>query len=322
MRQETLDSLSILLSPGPVRPTSEPPPQRNASEPSDSRRHKRLLVLLLALGVGGYVMYANRRMPVGPQEGVGVSWPDQCQPSVQTRFRVATYNIHRGKGTDGVQDLGRTAKVLADADVVGLNEVAGPARPGQSDQAGRLGEELGIGWLFAPSQRRWHMYHFGNGLLSRLAVGRWTIEPLIHDKTAHSHRNVLTAKIMVGPQPVTVLITHIARSAIHPTQLRDVLTEFRKHTPAILIGDLNTKADHPLLLDFFADSDNVDAIGVALAEADSSERIDWIITRGMRVLAGGMEPTGVSDHPCYWVDVEVAGTTVDASTTAATSAER
>jgi endonuclease/exonuclease/phosphatase family metal-dependent hydrolase len=234
---------------------------------------------------------------------------------------VATYNIHRGKGTDGVRDLGRTAKVLADADVVGLNEVAGPTLPGQRDQAGRLGGELGIGWLFAPSQRRWHMYHFGNGLLSRLAVGRWTIEPLIHDKTAHSHRNVLTAEIMVGPQPVTVLITHIARNAIHPTQLRDVLTEFRKHTPAILIGDLNTTADHPLLINFFADSDNVDAIGVALAEADSSGRIDWIITRGMRVLAGGMEPTGVSDHPCYWVDVEVAGTTADASL-AATVAER
>ncbi|MBN1361964.1 MAG: endonuclease/exonuclease/phosphatase family protein [Sedimentisphaerales bacterium] len=260
----------------------------------------------MALCAALFVAHANRRTPVEPQSGTGVHRPEGSKPVVQARFRVATYNIHRGKGTDGVRDLDRTADVLREADLVGLNEVGGPAFPGGSDQARQLGEALKIGWLFAPNQRRWYMYHFGNGLLSRPAVGPWTSEPLVyHEDRSRSHRNLLTASIAAGPQPVTVMVTHLDRGEIRPDQLSDVLVEFREHEPAILMGDFNTDATDPLLIELFADSNNVDAIGAALGDADQPGRIDWIITRGMTVLSGGMEPVGVSDHPCYWVDVQV-----------------
>jgi endonuclease/exonuclease/phosphatase family metal-dependent hydrolase len=295
----------------------------DSHEPSGRSRRQRLLLALLALGIGLYVTYAGRRTAVEPQEGIGISWPDHCQPVAKTRFRVATYNIHRGKGTDGVRDLRRIARVLAEADVIGLNEVAGPAFPGQSDQAEQLGKALEIGWLFAPNQRRWHMYHFGNGLLSRLAVGPWTSEPLVYDSDrSRSHRNLLTTQITVAQCPVTVMITHLDRGEIRSDQLEDVLEAFEEHEPAILMGDFNSDPDDPLLTAFFADSNNVDAIGAGLTEADSSGRIDWIITRGMRVLSGGLEPVGVSDHPCYWVDVEVTATNVDANSPMTRFAER
>ena len=268
----------------------------------------RLLIALLALGVVLGGAHAGRRTPVKAQQGVGISWPDGSTPVAKTHFRIATYNIHRGRGTDAVRDLSRTAGVLRDADLVGLNEVAGPALWGGADQAEQLGQDLTSGWQFAPNQVRWHRYYFGNGLLSRLDVGRWTSEPLVYDRAkSSSHRNRLTAEIKAGLQPITFMVTHLDRGEIRPSQLKHVLDEFAGHTPAVLVGDFNTTARDPVLVAFFADANNVDAIAQALGAADDKGRIDWIITRGMNVLSGGTEPPGVSDHPCYWVDVEISG---------------
>ena len=312
----------ILLGVDPAHHTPERAPHPNHKKRCGPARRRSLAIVLLALCVALYAAYAGRRTPVEPQRGVGISRPSDCQPITQTRFRVATYNIHRGKGTDGARDLNRTAGVLHEADIVGLNEVGGPAFWGQSDQTEQLGRNMKIGWLFAPNQRRWHMYHFGNGLLSRFPVGRWTSEPLVYRKNmSRSPRNLLTAEIEVGEQLVTVMVTHLDRGEIRPTQLKNVLDEFRRYEPAILMGDFNSNVDDPLLAEFLADSNNVDAIKATLGEAGNGGRIDWIITRGMRVLSGGMEPTGVSYHPCYWVDVEVPATNIDSNPAAAEAPE-
>jgi len=289
----------------PHSPDDKPPAEAGRRMTASHRRRRRVL-LVLALGIALYATYAGRRTPVEPQHGVGISWPEAAQPVAKTPFRVAIYNIRRGKGTDGVRDLSRTAAVLRGADLIGLNELAGPTLWGRGDHAERLGQSLGIGWQFAPNQYRWHRYHFGNGLLSRLEVGRWTSEPLIYERgKSHSHRNLLKAEVMVAGRPIVFMVTHLDRGAIRPAQLQHVLDEFVQYNPAILAGDLNTTAADPLLIAFFADSNNVDAIARALDAADDRGRIDWIITRGLRVLGGGMEPVGVSDHPCYWVDVEL-----------------
>ncbi len=307
----------ILLGVDPANYTPKAAPPSGLKKRRGPTPRRSLGIVLLALCLTLYAVYAGRRTPVEPQRGLGIFWPSDCQPVTPTRFRVATYNIHRGKGTDGTRDLDRTTGVLREADIVGLNEVGGPAFWGRSDQAEQLGRNMRIGWLFAPNQRRWHMYHFGNGLLSRFAVGRWTSEPLVYDRnTSRSARNLLTAEIEVGEQPVTVMVTHLDRGEIRPAQLEYVLDEFRQYEPAILMGDFNSDVDDPLLAEFLADSNNVDAIETTLGEAGDGGRIDWIITRGMRVLSGGMEPTGVSDHPCYWVDVEVPATNVDSTPSA------
>jgi endonuclease/exonuclease/phosphatase family metal-dependent hydrolase len=299
----------LLLAANPVDRTPEPAVPYTRKKGCGGARRRRVWVVVLALCVALYAAYAGRRTPVEPQRGVGISWPADCRPISKTPFRVATYNIHRGKGTDGIRDLKRTAGVLREADIVGLNEVGGPAFWGRSNQAKQLGQSMKIGWLFAPNQRRWHMYHFGNGLLSRFAVEEWTSEPLVYSKTkSRSHRNLITAQVQVGQQPVTVMVTHLDRGEIRPTQLKDVLDEFCQYQPAILMGDFNSEADDPLLVEFFADSNNVDAIEATLGDAGDGGRIDWIITRGVTVLSGGMEPKGISDHPCYWVDVEVPAT--------------
>jgi endonuclease/exonuclease/phosphatase family metal-dependent hydrolase len=269
------------------------------------RRGRNLAILVLALCIVFYTASASRRIPVEPQRGIGISWPHGTDPMPKTCFRVATYNIHRGKGSDGVRDLRRTADVLRDADLVGLNEVGGPAFWERADQVEQLADILQTGWHFAPNEYRWHRPHFGDGLLSRLAVARWTSVPLDYDEArSHNYRSLLTAEFVAGGRPITFMVTHLDRGPIRSVQLRHTLGEFAAHTRAVLVGDLNTRAADPILAAFFGDANNVDAVAQVLGATDSPDRVDWIITRGMKVLSGGMEPNGVSDHPCYWVDVE------------------
>src|SRR6187431_2541696 len=84
--------------------------------------------------------------------------------------RVATYNIHRGRGLDGRTRIERIAGVLAsvDADIVALQEVVGasPLKPGQ---AAELGAALGMGWVMSPT-RHLRGALFGNVVLTRFPV--------------------------------------------------------------------------------------------------------------------------------------------------------
>ena len=268
---------------------------------------RRVILLFLAGGAVIYGAYAGRRVPVPAHEGTGLTWPVGAAPLIRAQMRISTYNIHRGKGLDGVRNLDRIAEVIGGADLMVLNEVGGPPFPRQWDQAHQMGELLGVGWLYAPNQRRWHMDHFGNALLSRVAIGGWRHTPLVyHREESHSHRSLLETQITLQCRPVTVLATHLDRGAIRPVQLQFVLQLFQTHRPAMLLGDFNTTERDPILSAFLADANNVDAIGFALGDADDSGRVDWILTRGLDVLNGGMKPVGASDHPFYWVDVTLS----------------
>ncbi len=269
-----------------------------------NRASWKLWVLAFLLVLGLYLPYAGRRTPVEPRQGTAIHWPEGIQSVSSRACRIATYNIHRGKGTDGLRDLGRIAEVLKGVDLTGLNEVGGPAFFGQPDQAMHLGQTLKVGWLFAPNQRRWHMEHFGNGLLCRLRVKEWSQVPLLYDKDrSHSHRNLLRLRVMLDQEAVPVFITHLDRGEIRTSQLLYALQIFASCETAVLMGDLNSRETDPVLAGFLADANNVDAVEHALGEQDPPGRIDWILVRGLDVKSGGMHPTGVSDHPCFWVDV-------------------
>ncbi len=66
-------------------------------------------------------------------------------------LRVATFNIDGGVGTDGKFDLRRTAAVIGQRDIVGLEEVHGGGFPDGPDGAQVLGAELHMPWLFCVS---------------------------------------------------------------------------------------------------------------------------------------------------------------------------
>ena len=91
--------------------------------------------------------------------------------------------------------MDRVAECLKGLDFVALQEVHGP-RPWQRlDQAGELGQRLGLAWLFAPNTRDWYCLDSGNGLLSGLPVEFWQRIPLA-DYGGRGFRNA----VLVGLQ--------------------------------------------------------------------------------------------------------------------------
>jgi endonuclease/exonuclease/phosphatase family metal-dependent hydrolase len=156
--------------------------------------------------------------------------------------RVATYNIHRGRGLDGRTRLERIAAVLAtiDADIVALQEVVGASslKPGQ---AAELGAALGMGWVMAPT-RHFRTALFGNVVLSRYPV-RHHVQ---HDLTWQTcePRNVQRVDLEVGGAHVLHLYNvHLGTALLErrhqAARLAGLVHDKRVTGPKIVLGDFN-----------------------------------------------------------------------------------
>jgi endonuclease/exonuclease/phosphatase (EEP) superfamily protein YafD len=75
--------------------------------------------------------------------------------------------------------------------------------------------------------------------------------------------------------------------------------------PAVLVGDLNTGRGDPAIQAVLAAPGVVDPVGGERLP-DQSERIDWILVRGLRGVDAGIRDSGASDHPLIWAELEVA----------------
>jgi len=276
------------------------------------KRRRLIWVGVLVLLVGLLVWDAGRHRPAGPAFGTQLEGRLPEWPAQRHTVRLATFNIHFGKGDDGHEDLARTAECLAGLDFAALQEVRSRAFPRPRDQAKWLAEQVGAGWLFAPAVRRWHHAASGNAALSRLPARSWQRIPLpqVHD---YSHRNAVLIELewprpdpAQQPDPtVRVLITHLNQR--HPGE-----REIQFHTvtrlflalraPAVLMGDLNCRADDPLMRGLLGHEGVCDAVGEILGP-QAGPHIDWIITRGLKVVGAGIRETATSDHPVVWADV-------------------
>ncbi|HZS32162.1 MAG TPA: endonuclease/exonuclease/phosphatase family protein [Methylomirabilota bacterium] len=152
------------------------------------------------------------------------------------RLRVATYNIHRGRGLDGRERLDRIAAVLGElkADVVALQEVF-------QDQAWSLAEAIGASVVFGPT-RRLPNGLYGNVCLSTLplvAHARYNLTCLPFEP-----RGCLRADIDVGEAaPLHVLNVHLGlgyRERIRQVRmLSHIFGHARLPGPRVLLGDFN-----------------------------------------------------------------------------------
>jgi endonuclease/exonuclease/phosphatase family metal-dependent hydrolase len=300
--------LKAVLDPhGQREPSDTPPPSTVIS------RRLRMALLLLAAAVAGWV--GSLRLATGPASGARLLPPPRPMTTVRTtpaaglatacppRLRLATFNIHTGRGTDRREDLDRIARLLEGFDVVGLNEVRGPYWWEKRDQACRLAERLHLPWLHAPAERRWLYGTFGNAVLARLPCTAWQRIPLARLR-GKSCRNVLLVRFTWNGGSLHVLITHLDRHSDldRREQLRTVGELFLALAePAVLMGDLNTPRADPALARLLAAPGVLDP----LAELDPTgpDHIDWILIRGLRPTAAGMVHTPASDHPLVWVEL-------------------
>jgi endonuclease/exonuclease/phosphatase family metal-dependent hydrolase len=220
-------------------------------------------------------------------------------------LRIATFNVRRGKGVDGVEDIGRISGAIERFDVVGLNELSGFAR-GAEHQLELLARRGGYGFVNAPTERRMGRDAFGNGLLSRREVKAWRIKPLVRT-TDKGYRNVLEADVLVGEVWVRVIATHLDRSADREAQLGRVIGMFLEHNgPVVLMGDLNSDATDEQIAGLLRREDVLETLR-AVGERTPERQIDWMFVRGMKLRDAGWEDRGYSDHPMLWAELELGG---------------
>lgn len=289
------------------------------STTSDETVHKPSYIwlwsLIFLLIISHYRLSAMKR-PFPAASGVKIHAPIEWKDNGIRKIRVSTYNIHHAKGEDGVTDISRTASLLVKDDIVGLQEVSAPTLFWGDDQAAQLAEILETGWLFSPSQERYYQTSTGNSLLSRLPIQAWHSQPLAWmddlEGSARSrrYRNMIVADLMLGGKTVKLFVTHLDRGQIRHSQLKSVLQQFDLYDSAILMADLNTYPNDTVLQAWLTENPEADAIAVAMNEHPAHSwgeelRLDWILIRGFRVLNGGFEPVGISDHPYLWVELEL-----------------
>ena len=155
--------------------------------------------------------------------------------------RIATYNIHRGRGLDGRTRLQRIAAVIAavDADIVALQEVIGasPVKPGQ---AAELGASLGMGWVMAPTR------HLRNALFGNVVLSRFPVKHHVqHDLTWKTcePRNVQRVDLEVGAHVLHLYNVHLGTALLErrhqATRLASLVHDRRVTGPKIVLGDFN-----------------------------------------------------------------------------------
>ena len=155
-------------------------------------------------------------------------------------FRIATYNIHRCIGRDGIADPQRIAGVLAamDADLVALQEVAfNPGAPGDVLQF--LAEAAGAKAIAGPTLRE-AKGRYGNAVLSRIEpreVRRADISV-----PGREPRGALQLVLETTAATVSVLATHLGLSVEERrrqmARLAMLLDESVSEV-TVLLGDFN-----------------------------------------------------------------------------------
>jgi endonuclease/exonuclease/phosphatase family metal-dependent hydrolase len=158
-----------------------------------------------------------------------------------TSVRLASYNVHRAIGRDGVLHPERILGVLKeiDADVYALQEIE--AHDGGSDMLGWLAKGIGAEAIAGTTLLR-NDGHYGNGLLARChCIVRSELVDL--SWRSREPRGAICADLEFGNgQLLKVVATHLGlRPAERREQVERLVQLFSWHEQerAVLMGDLN-----------------------------------------------------------------------------------
>lgn len=153
---------------------------------------------------------------------------------------LATYNIHRCVGRDGVFDQARTIEAIKaiDSDVIALQEVDSLTGTG-IDFLSYLARETGLTAIAGPTLF-YHTGHYGNAVLTKarvLAVRRFGLAT-----EGREPRGALDLDLSHNGTTFQVVATHLGlRPWERRFQIRRLLEMFRsgEERPTALLGDFN-----------------------------------------------------------------------------------
>ena len=123
-------------------------------------------------------------------------------------FRIATYNIHKGRGMDGRVRIDRILRVLrgVGADIIALQEVINhEERSPEDHQARYLADQLG--YFYGVGETRRH----SGGVYGNVTLSRWKFELCRHvdlSVAGREPRGALRTDICVGQELLHIFNVH------------------------------------------------------------------------------------------------------------------
>ncbi len=160
-------------------------------------------------------------------------------------FRIATYNIHKGRGLDGRIRMERIARVVEqiDADILVLQEVVShEGRSIEDHQASYLADRFGYHARIGETRK-----HHG-GIYGNVTLSRWSFDLARHvdlSVAGREERGVLRTDIRVGSQLLHVFNVHLGTAhrerRTQAVRLIDesLLRAIDISGPRIVLGDFN-----------------------------------------------------------------------------------
>lgn len=223
-------------------------------------------------------------------------------------FRVMTYNIHHGLGTDGKIDLERIAALIKTqkVDIVAVQEVdRGTLRTGRKDLPAELAKLTEMHVCFEKNINH-QGGEYGNAILSRFPILEKTN---VHYQMLrpHEQRGLLQCVLDVHGRKVLFMSTHLDYHNDDAERALDVKTikaavDANTNTAVIVGGDFNEgpgSRTYNRLSEFLTDTWK--AVGKGAGNTFSSSgplsRIDFIWhSKPLRPLNASVPKTNASDH--------------------------
>lgn len=218
-------------------------------------------------------------------------------------LKLASFNIHGGKGSDGVLDLRRISSVIENVDFAGLYEVRATSG-GVPNQAASLATFIKGSWVYAPSERQWWTDHFGNALLHTIPLKNVVTIPLVNTR-GKAFRNAVLSIVPLDQTDVRILSVHIDRGRDRMAQLKTIIDLFLSlEEPCVVMGDFNSTSAE-LQLDKLMHGTAIHSpLHEELGSRLPSQNIDWIFTRGLKTLSAELVENSASDHPAVRAELE------------------
>jgi len=256
-----------------------------------------ITVVVIAILV---IWLGTRHWPTSPHEGKKLLNSIKYRPTGAASFTIGTFNIHRGRGIDGIRSLTRISDTICTCDVVALQEVEGYSLRNYKNQAYLLAKYGQYAVHFSPTRRQLFFPHRGNALLTRYPVSYWCTEPLspTHGK---AYRNLTMYTMQFNGHEVNIINTHLSKPTEQIAPLQRVLELFLGLERAVLVGDFNTHARHPLIQEII----NLQAADATSISTEDPNRVDWILVRGLEIVSARCVPASASDHPFYSAELRL-----------------
>lgn len=199
-------------------------------------------------------------------------------------FTAACYNIHHGRGMDGVIDLARIAAVIKSRNpfICGLQEVdKATGRSGGVDQIEVIGKHVGMKAHFE-SAMPYDGGHYGEGLLTKGKViksGGFALSA----PEGKEPRSAVYAQMEIDGLRFWVFSTHLDHTddKIRGDQMAEFskkLTSLAGNEPTIAMGDFNLRNDSPAWGDWWSDWKSTVVYPSDLSSA-TRRQIDYIFVR-------------------------------------------